>query len=65
MAASTTRGEHWHSLIATNLRTLTDQQFAGSVNAFAQKIEMNQSTLNRYCNGSTDSHGAGFHWNYL
>lgn len=54
MGDSTVRGEHWHSPIATNLRTLKDQQFAGSVNAFAQRIEMNQSTLNRYCNGSTD-----------
>ena len=24
------------------------------MNAFALRIEMNQSTLNRYCNGSTD-----------
>ncbi len=54
MAGNTTRGEHWHSLIAANLRTLTDQQFGGSVNAFSQRIGMNQSTLNRYCNGSTD-----------
>ena len=54
MAENTIRGEHWHSPIAVNLRTLKDQQFNGSVNAFAQRIEMNQSTLNRYCNGSTD-----------
>ena len=54
MAASTIRGEHWHSPIATNLRRLKDQQFGGSANAFALKIEMNQSTLNRYCNGTSD-----------
>lgn len=53
MAASTVRGEHWHSPIATNLRILMEQRF-GSVNAFAQAIGINQSTLNRYCNGSID-----------
>lgn len=54
MPTDTIRGEHWHSLIATNLRRLKDQQFGGSVNQFAQKIAMNQSTLNRYCNGTGD-----------
>lgn len=54
MAASTIKGEHWHSPIATNLRTLKDQQFGGSANALAQKIGVNQSTINRYCNGSSD-----------
>lgn len=54
MAASTVQGEHWHSLIATNLRKLKDQQFGGSGNAMSQRIEMNQSTLNRYLNGTSD-----------
>jgi len=54
MATNTIRGEHWHSLLATNLRALKDQQFGGSVNALASKLKVNQSTLNRYCNGSGD-----------
>ena len=54
MANSMVHGEHWHSPLATNLRALKDQQYGGSVNALAQKIKINQSTLNRYCNGSGD-----------
>lgn len=54
MASSTVHGEHWHSPIATNLRTLRDQQFGGSANAMSQRLGVNQSTLNRYCNGSSD-----------
>lgn len=52
MAESKVRGEHWLSPIATNLRALKDQQFRGSINALAARVEINQSTLNRYCNGS-------------
>ena len=54
MARNTVQGAHFHSQIAANLRTLVAQRFDGSVNALASKIEVNQSTLNRYCNGSTD-----------
>lgn len=54
MASNTVHGEHWHSPIATNLRTLRDQQFGGSANAMSQRLGVNQSTLNRYCNGSSD-----------
>jgi len=35
MASNTVHGEHWHSPIATNLRTLRDQQFGGSANAMS------------------------------
>lgn len=52
MAESRVKGEHWHSAIATNLRALKDQAFGGSINAMAARVEINQSTLNRYCNGS-------------
>lgn len=54
MAKNSVQGEHFHSQIATNLRRLVAQRYDGSVNALAQRIEVNQSTLNRYCNGSTD-----------
>jgi transcriptional regulator with XRE-family HTH domain len=54
MPAKTVQGEHFHSPIATNLRALAAQQFGGSINALAEKIDINQSTLNRYCNGSSD-----------
>lgn len=54
MPAKTVQGEHYHSPIATNLRALAAQQYGGSINALAEQIEINQSTLNRYCNGSSD-----------
>jgi len=54
MKAQSIQGEHYHSPIATNLRALAAQRFDGSVNALAEQININQSTLNRYCNGSSD-----------
>lgn len=54
MAHSTVRGEHWLSPVAVNLRKLRDQRFEGSGNALAKALELNQSSLNRYCNGTSD-----------
>lgn len=54
MPSKSAHGEHYHSPLATNLRTLAAQRYEGSVNALAKHIGINQSTLNRYCNGTSD-----------
>ena len=46
---------HRDSPLARNLRALIDHQFDGSVKAWADHAQMNQSTVNRIVNGSTDA----------
>ena len=51
----TVRGPFYDSLLARNLRALIAHQAEGSINVWAKRYEVNQSTLNRYCNGTTDA----------
>ena len=49
MAKTTTRGRHYDTILACNVRQLSDRW--GSVNAFSGRFGLNQSTMNRLATG--------------
>ena len=55
MANKTVRGPHYDSVLARNLRLLVELEAGNSVNTWSKKTEINQSTVNRICNGTMDT----------
>lgn len=47
-------GPHYDSPIARSLRLLIERESEGSVNAWAKKYKLKQTTVNRISNGSND-----------
>jgi hypothetical protein len=52
--SKTVRGPHYDSVVARNLRALIDREAEGSVNAWATRHRLLQTTVNRIANGSSD-----------
>lgn len=53
--APSTQGDRYDSILAVNLRLLIERQAGGSVNAWATRTGLNQSTVNRIANGTRDA----------
>jgi transcriptional regulator with XRE-family HTH domain len=59
MANKTVKGKHYTTQVAANLRAVIDHQADGKILTWAEKYGLNQTSINRICNG-TVSPTAGY-----
>jgi len=55
MRKRTTQGPFYDTVLSTNLRRLIEHTEGGSVNAWTNRHGLNQSTINRVFNGTSDA----------